>query len=138
MLKKCDGFADVYIIGLCFLVILLTLLIGTLTMNIAVSSTEKLKTKVDFSNLATYKSISQTALSNDGSIVFGDIDTTYAFNTFKLYLETNLKLDFNLCPIDTSGILKTPLVIQTFILYSVDNSNLITEYIKGLYNKRCF
>lgn len=139
---KKKGFMEIGILLWGLLFVLIIVCAFTFEKYLINLKAESAKDDITLSNLATYKDINRFALgeepqifkfennktlSNDPSIE----DTIAAFNTFKVYLQKNMKLDTNL-----NGTSKSIAVgqvnIQKYIIYNVINNSVeILTYNNG-------
>ncbi|URZ05898.1 hypothetical protein [Clostridium felsineum] len=120
--KKNEGNTAIAILSL-FTIILIGLFgMFILFHQVLVSRAEGVQDDVTLSNLATYKNIDQQALAiNNSDLRITDIEG--AFETFKQYLQKNMKLDSNMNGLSGS-IADGTVTIKEFTIYNVKENDV--------------
>ncbi|URZ06723.1 hypothetical protein [Clostridium felsineum] len=115
-MKKLKGDASMVVLSL-FTLILIGLLVEFVFFHmLIVKAAEGVQDDVVFSNLAIYKNVDQNSLSlDDKNLKIEDCNS--ALNTFKEYLQKNMKLNSNLDSLDDS--FKGTITINEFTIYNV-------------------
>lgn len=132
-MKKKKGSASAIVLLFCGLLPILVLLGSFIVERFALNTTADIaRDSIVFSNLACYKDIDKLALGDTPS-KFKFSDPNAVINTFKTYLETNMRLDSNMSGVPGS-IAVGQVIIKNYIIYNIDGNTaeIITyDYTTG-------